>query len=201
MATEIDDDGELPDGTPLAAAAALLRAVVGGDGIEPTRADAALAYELDRVGSPYRAVARYIEGGTLAIQGRQRRSTRTVAGGRDAGRDGVARRAGAVPRPARRARRRRRRLGRRDAVRTSVSTRSSNASGSASDPPWASRSPSRRSCTRNAGDAAEARAEAKHALFLVSMLATVAPWIYVEARIFLARAFLLLGDVGLARGR
>ncbi len=31
------------------------------------------------------------------------------------------------------------------------------------------------------------------------MLATVAPWINVEARIFLARAFLLLGDVGLAR--
>src|SRR5439155_17647400 len=50
-----------------------------------------------------------------------------------------------------------------------------------------------------AGDASDARAEAKHALFLVSMLSTVAPWIAVEARIFLARAFLLLGDVGLAR--
>jgi LuxR family transcriptional regulator, maltose regulon positive regulatory protein len=39
----------------------------------------------------------------------------------------------------------------------------------------------------------------QHALFLVSMLSTVAPWITVEARIFLARAFLLLGDVALAR--
>ena len=31
------------------------------------------------------------------------------------------------------------------------------------------------------------------------MLATVAAWISIEARIFLARTFLLLGDVGLAR--
>ena len=49
------------------------------------------------------------------------------------------------------------------------------------------------------GHAVEARSEGKHALFLLSMLATVAPWISIEARIFLARTFLLLGDVGLAR--
>ena len=49
------------------------------------------------------------------------------------------------------------------------------------------------------GHAVEARSEGKHTLFLLSMLATVAPWISIEARIFLARTFLLLGDVGLAR--
>ena len=50
-----------------------------------------------------------------------------------------------------------------------------------------------------AGDTGDAKTEAKHALFLVSMLATVAPWINVEARIHLAPTFLLLGDVGMAR--
>ena len=57
VATEIDGDGDLPDGSPVAAAAVLLWAVVGGEGIEATRGDAALADQLDRVGSPYRAVA------------------------------------------------------------------------------------------------------------------------------------------------
>jgi LuxR family maltose regulon positive regulatory protein len=50
-----------------------------------------------------------------------------------------------------------------------------------------------------AGDDTAARVEAKQALFLVSMLSTVAPWISIETRICLARTFLLLGDVALAR--
>jgi LuxR family maltose regulon positive regulatory protein len=49
------------------------------------------------------------------------------------------------------------------------------------------------------GDSATARIDAKQALFLVSMLSTVAPWISIEIRIALARTFLLLGDVALAR--
>ena len=36
---------------------------------------------------------------------------------------------------------------------------------------------------------------AKHASFLISMLTTVAPWVSIDARIFLARTLLLLGDV------
>jgi LuxR family maltose regulon positive regulatory protein len=49
------------------------------------------------------------------------------------------------------------------------------------------------------GDDTAARVDAKQSLFLVSMLSTVAPWISIETRIDLARAFLLLGDVVLAR--
>ena len=58
VASAMDGDAELPDGNPLASAAALLRAVVGAEGIDRMRDDAATAYELDRVGSPYRSVAR-----------------------------------------------------------------------------------------------------------------------------------------------
>src|SRR5262249_52747349 len=49
------------------------------------------------------------------------------------------------------------------------------------------------------GDSATAKVDAKQSLFLVSMLSTVAPWISIETRISLARTFLLLGDVALAR--
>ena len=198
VATEIDGDGELPDGSPVAAAAALLRALVGGDGIEATRADAALAYELDRVGSPYRAVARYIEGGTLAISGRNVEARERLEEGEMLG---------AMSSPAAQAQclgqlaalavhdddwetaeRLVRRLdtiierfglGERPAMGVSFAI--------------AALVDARR------GHAVEARSEGKHALFLLSMLATVAPWISIEARIFLARTFLLLGDVGLAR--
>ena len=198
VATEIDGDGELPDGSPVAAAAALLRALVGGDGIEATRADAALAYELDRVGSPYRAVARYIEGGTLAILGRNVEARERLEEGEMLGAmtspaaqaqclgqlaalavdnddweaaEGLVRRLDAIIE--------RFGLGERPAMGVSLAIAAL--------------------VHAQRGQAVEARSEGKHALFLLSMLATVAPWISIEARIFLARTFLLLGDVGLAR--
>ena len=48
------------------------------------------------------------------------------------------------------------------------------------------------------GETIQARAAAKHASFLISMLTTVAPWVSIDARMFLARALVLLGDVNLA---
>lgn len=55
-------DDVLPDGVPVEAAVALLRALVGRDGFSSMRADAATAFRLDRVDSPYRAVASFLEG-------------------------------------------------------------------------------------------------------------------------------------------
>jgi LuxR family maltose regulon positive regulatory protein len=198
VATELDDDLLLPDGTETAAAAALLRALIGADGIEQTRADAAEAYELDRLGSVFRAVARYIEGGTLAIQGRRAEARERLADGEMLG---------ALGSPAAQAQclgqlaalavddgdwdGAERFIGRLDGILERFALRERPAMGVAIAVAALVRA--------HFGDSTEARAEAKHALFLVSMLATVAPWIQVESRIFLARAFLLLGDVGLAR--
>jgi len=191
-------DRSLPDGSSLAASAALLRAVVGAEGIERMREEAALAYELDRVGSPYRSVARYIEGAALRIQHRN-------AEARDRLQEGEM--LGAIAVPA-----------------TQAHCLAQLAALALDEGDWdlAARFVERFTGTverfelrerpalgssfavaalvhAHAGDAADARTEAKHALFLVSMLATVAPWINVEARIYLARTFVLLGEVALAR--
>ena len=71
VASDMDERLMLPDGNPVAAAAALLRAVEGMGGVDVTRANARLAYELDRVRSPFRAIARYIEGAALRVEGRR----------------------------------------------------------------------------------------------------------------------------------
>ena len=49
------------------------------------------------------------------------------------------------------------------------------------------------------GATQDARRHAKHAIWLVSMMGEVAPWISVEARLLVARASLLVGDVALSR--
>ncbi len=194
----LDDDRQLPDGNPVGQQAALLRALVGASGIETMRADAARAYELDRTASPFRAIARYIEGGALRIQGRRMEA-------RDRLLEGEA--IGAVALPASQSHclalltalaiddddwesarhlvdRLNVVLDRYDFRERPAQAVSLSVSGLVS---------------ARSGDSADARIDAKQALFLVSMLSTVAPWVSIETRISLARTFLLLGDVALAR--
>jgi LuxR family maltose regulon positive regulatory protein len=191
------DDREMPDGNPVGQQAALLRALIGGHGIEAMRADAARAYELDRTASPFRAIARYIEGGALRIQGRRIEA-------RDRLLEGEA--IGGVALPATQAHclallaalaiddddweSARLHVDRLNAVldRYALRERPAQAISYAVAGLVAARS----------GDSASAKVDAKQALFLVSMLSTVAPWISIETRIALARTFLLLGDVALA---
>jgi LuxR family transcriptional regulator, maltose regulon positive regulatory protein len=198
VASQFPEHALLPDGAPVAATAALLRAVIGGGGIESMRSDAGIAYELDLPRSPYRAVARYLEGSALRIQGRR-------AEARDRLEEGEA--IGALLLPAAQANclaqlaalaldegdpdTAARRVEQFESIieRYGLNERPALGSSFAIGALINARS----------GDAPHARAQAKHALFLVSMLSTVAPWITVECRIYLARAFLLLGDVGLAR--
>ena len=194
----LDDERELPDGNPVGQQAALLRALVGASGIETMRADAARAYELDRTASPFRSIARYIEGGALRIQGRRMEA-------RDRLLEGEA--IGAVALPASQAHclallaslaideddweTARQHVDRLDVVIDRFDLRERPAQG-------VSLAVSALVSARS-GDSATARIDAKQALFLVSMLSTVAPWISIETRIALARTFLLLGDVALAR--
>jgi LuxR family maltose regulon positive regulatory protein len=193
-----DDGALLPDGTPAIQQASLLRALIGAHGIEGMRADAARAYELDRSASPFRSIARYLEGAALRAQRRRVEA-------RDRLLEGEA--IGAVALPA-----------------TQAHCLAQLAALAVDDDDWEA---ARQYVDRlvavvdrydlrerpaqavslaviglvlaRSGDVTAARSEAKHALFLVSMLSTVAPWISIETRIFLARTFSLLGDVALAR--
>ncbi len=194
----LDDGRQLPDGNPVGQQAALLRALVGASGIEAMRADAARAYDLDRTASPFRSIARYIEGGALRIQGRRIEA-------RDRLLEGEA--IGAVALPASQAHNlallaalaiddddwetARNHVDRLQGVldRYDLREKPAQAVSLAMSGLVSARS----------GDSATARIDAKQALFLVSMLSTVAPWISIETRIALARTFLLLGDVALAR--
>ncbi len=62
-------DDLLPNGTPVRAAAVLLRALLGTFGLSRMRDDAAEAYALDARQSPYRALALLLEGSALRLLG------------------------------------------------------------------------------------------------------------------------------------
>ena len=186
----------LPDGNPVAAAAALLRAVEGAGGVDGTRADAELAYELDRVRSPFRAIARYLEGAALRVEGRRDEALQRLDEAEKL----------AVPLPATLALC----LAQRAALAIDENDVDSadllvNQYSALVDQVGIGERPAQgvgfavtAFVRARAGDAAEARAAAKHASFLISMMTTVAPWVSIDARIFLARTLLLLGDVHLA---
>lgn len=63
-------EGPLPGGPAnLEAAVAMLRAIIGREGIAGTARDAARAYELDEAGSPWRSLAAYLMGVAAHLQG------------------------------------------------------------------------------------------------------------------------------------
>jgi len=66
---ERGDDEVLPDGTSLRSAVLLLHALGGHDGLARARDDAALAFDLDRPDSPFRPIARFVEGSALRLLG------------------------------------------------------------------------------------------------------------------------------------
>jgi LuxR family transcriptional regulator, maltose regulon positive regulatory protein len=191
-------EGVLPDGNPVTQQAALLRALIGEHGIDTMCADAQRAYERDVTGSPFRSIARYIEGGALRLQGRRVEARARLI-------DGEA--IGSVVLPASQAHclaqlaalaidegdweAARRDVARLLLVLDRYQLRERPAQAvSLAIAGWV---------LAHSGDSTAARAEAKQALFLVSMLSTVAPWISIETRIALVHTFLLLGDVSLAR--
>lgn len=198
VTSSLDDGGTLPDGNPIGSAAALLRALVGAQGIDAMRADAARAYDLDVVGSPFRSIARFIEGGGLRLQDRRVEA-------RDRLIEGEA--IGAAMLPATQAQclgqlaalaiddddweTARQYVARLMSVADRFSLRER--------PAQAISLATAALVLAHSGESDAARVEAKHALFLVSMMSTVAPWLSIETRIALARTFLLLGDVAMAR--
>ena len=63
-------DGQvLPGGTPVRSATLLLHALGGTDGLTRAREDAASAFDLDQADSPFRPIARFVEGSALRLLG------------------------------------------------------------------------------------------------------------------------------------
>jgi LuxR family maltose regulon positive regulatory protein len=189
-------DDRLPDGTPLGAAVSLLDAVAGDRGLTAMAADASRAYALDADDSPFRAIACYLEGTA-------RRLLEEPALARERLQEGV-RRGALVP--------------------PTVSACLAGLALLAIDADdWAEAE----ACVQRGKElvtarnlrerpaqallfavstlvqahrgAAGARADALHTRHLLAMLNHISPWIAIEARLVLARAELLLGDIEIAR--
>jgi LuxR family maltose regulon positive regulatory protein len=189
-------DDRLPDGTPLAAAVALLDAVAGDRGLSAMAADASCAYGLDADDSPFRAIACYLEG-----------TARRLLGETDAARERLqegVRRGALVPPTV-------------SACLAALALLAIDADDWAEAEACVHRG-KELVTARNLRErpaqallfavstlvqahrgAPEARADALHTRHLLAMLNHISPWIAIEARLVLARAELLLGDIEIAR--
>jgi LuxR family maltose regulon positive regulatory protein len=196
---EVVPDGEvLPDGTPVRSAVLLLHALGGTRGLTRMRDDAALAFDLDRSDSPFRPIARFVEGSALRLLGDQQLARERLEEG--ARLSGVlhpsvhvhclsnlallAIEDGAIPEAASlidQAMREMDRyvLGERPAMALAYAA--------------AALSHARQGAT------AEARTTSKHGLWLLEKLTGVADGLVADAGLSLARATLLLGDVNTSR--
>jgi LuxR family maltose regulon positive regulatory protein len=192
-------DGQiLPDGTPVRSAVLLLHALGGTRGITRMRDDAALAFELDRSDSPFRPIARFVEGSALRLLGEpQLARERLEDGARLSGvlhpsihvhclshlallaidEGALAEAAALVDRAMREIDRYV--LGERPAMALVYAA--------------AALSHARQ------GDTGAARAASKHGLWLLEKLTGVGAGLVADAALSLARATLLLGDVSTSR--
>ncbi len=191
-------DVVLPDDTPLRSAILLLRALAGGEGLTSTRDDAARAFELDRPDSPFRPLARHLEGSALRLLGdRQLARERLEDGVRLAGvlmpsihahclaqLAMLAIEEGALSESASRVDQ-----ALRVVERYSLGERPAMALVFAA----AALSHARR------GQSADARSASKHGLWLLEKLVDIGPCMIADAGLSFARTALLLGDVGAAR--
>jgi LuxR family maltose regulon positive regulatory protein len=194
-----DADTQLPDGTPLRAAILLLHALVGKRGITHVRDDAALAFDLDCAdGSPWRAIARMLEGSALRLLGEVDRAHAALEEG--------ALLAGAFV-PGTRAQCLCQ-LALLDIDRGAWSEAATTAElamqlveehGLGEQPGMAQLYATVALLLAREGSAAEARAKSTHALSLLEVLVDIGPWFVVETRLLLARANQLQGDVATAR--
>jgi LuxR family maltose regulon positive regulatory protein len=195
---ERGDDEVLPDGTTLRSAVLLLHALGGYDGLTRARDDAAHAFELDRPDSPFRPIARFVEGSALRLLGEPQLARERLE-------DGV--RLSGVLHPS---------------IHVHclahlalLAMEDGDASGGASQIDQAMREIDRYvlgerpamalayavaalSHARQ-GETVEAREAAKHGLWLLEKLTGIGAGLIADAGLSLARATLLLGDVSTSR--
>jgi LuxR family maltose regulon positive regulatory protein len=176
----------------------MLHATIGRQGVARMREDAARAYALDHSGSPFRPIASFIEGAALRLSG-------DLAAARARCDEGAA--VGRLLNPAAAA------IALAQLALIEIEEDAWNGARARIDDSLAligqfglDERPAQVLTYAGAalvdaheGATHDARRDAKHALWLVSMMTDVAPWIAVEARLLVARAQLLLGDVAMAR--
>jgi LuxR family maltose regulon positive regulatory protein len=195
---ERGDDVVLPDGTSLRSAVLLLHALGGYDGLTRARDDAALAFELDRPDSPFRPIARFVEGSALRLLGERQLA-------RDRLEDGA--RLSGVLHPAIHVHCL--------ALLALLAMEDGDLPGGASQidkamqeidryvlgerPAMALAYAVAALSHARQGETVEARAAAKHGLWLLEKLTGIGAGLIADAGLSLARATLLLGDVSTSR--
>jgi LuxR family transcriptional regulator, maltose regulon positive regulatory protein len=195
---ECTDDAELPDGTAVRCAAALLTAILAEDGMTRMRDDAADAYRLDHAGSPLRAVACLLEGCALRLLGERSRARERLREGAVIGR---------MVSPAAEAQ-----CLAQLAVLASEEDQWVEANELVDEameiirsfvledwPPMATAFGIAALVHAKAGAMNVAVNDAKHAVYLTSLPAIVSSWLAAESRLLIARTFLSVGDVTMAR--
>jgi LuxR family maltose regulon positive regulatory protein len=187
----------LPDGTPMAAAIALLEAVAGQDGLTPMVEAARRAAALDREASPYQVIAAYLEGSGLLLLGRPDEARERL--------EVAARGAHEIPRTASEAMAQLALLSAGSGDWDSAAATIERAIAIVEEHQLAEASIQAAVFAvaslidAHRGDAESARRHANHARRLVSLMNDFGPWLAIEARIVLARTELVLGDPDAAR--
>ena len=188
---------EHPDGRAPQAAVALLRAAAGGDGPERMRSDAALAFRSAPEGSPWRAMARLHEGIAHELAGDR-------AAARSALEDGAHRASARMPAVAARCLSRLALLAlEEDADPHAAARLALRARGLGARPAVPENAPTamvHAACAlvlARAGRADEARSHLDRGTVLLGRV--LSPWLAVDARVVMARAAALLGDLAAAR--
>jgi LuxR family maltose regulon positive regulatory protein len=182
---------ELPDGTPLASAIALLEAVAGLRGLHALADDAARAYALDREDSPFRAIACWLEGTACRLLGRTDDARARLEEGVQRGVLMPPPVAGCLAELALLA------IGDDDwteAARVIEQAKGIVVRHNLTERPAQVLVHATSALVLAHLGRPEARAEARHARLLLTRLDYISPWSAIEARIVLARAELLLGE-------
>jgi LuxR family maltose regulon positive regulatory protein len=198
VATDARSEDSTSDDTSLRAAVVLLRALAGKDGLTRMRDDAALAFELDQPGSPYRPIARHLEGSALRLLGDHDLARAPLEEGE--------RLAGALS-PAIHAH------CLHQIAMLAIEDRDWTEAGSLLDramrvveqyflgerPAMAGLYAAAALTHVRTGATGRSRSESKHGLWLLETLTDFTPWFVAETALVLARTNLLLGDVATSR--
>jgi LuxR family maltose regulon positive regulatory protein len=197
VAEKVAPASSLPDGTPFAGAVALLRALRGRHGVGHIREEAAQAYELHPRSSPLRVVACLLQGVALRLQDEHDAARERLEEGAAVGQVlNPAARAHCLSQLA---------LLEIDAGAWAAADRQVEETMTLVEqldlqerPALADAYAAEALVCAHRGDTSRAGRAAKHAVWLLSMLDPM-QWLGADARVVLARAMLLLGDVAMSR--
>jgi LuxR family maltose regulon positive regulatory protein len=182
----------------LRSATLLLRAVVGREGVTSVRDDAAVAFDLDRPGSSWRTICRVLEGATLRLLGERELARARLQ-------EGVRLSHGLMPSSEAQCLWQLALLAIDDGAWSQADARLEDARqlidehALAERPHMAGVYAAAALSRARRGATTDARADWRHAFWLLEMTRNIAPWLVAETMLLLARTSQLFGDVATAR--